>query len=1246
MLGPFLDLFILDDDVAALEGELAARQGDARLAALVPLAWHLRQRDCARALQLADEVEERLSSLRNGGVERSRKLARMQLVRAEVMALFADLDGALKQVTSAVESFERLQDPLGAGDGCWLLSVIWQDRGNRQQLAASLDQALAHYRAAGDPLRVEIVAARSLAQTAFADPAAAAAGLAKAFSEADSHHMLVNTWIMMAQGHVAALTDDPGVAIKYDLQCYRNTRDTGQIRQAMVCATNAGEGLATLGDLDAALEWSERGLAMARGTGWPGSMGVCLKQMGDVLRQLGRFDEARAFLREALQVMQALAGSRNQEQVMGSLGELAVAMGAYDEALGWFVQLEHGLSARNEPDLQMKARRGQATCLCRMGRPAEAARKLTQALELARDKGNSDEQIKALQVFAELHRDHALSAPPGMAAATATLHYLQQALKLADSVSGYALPVELLNQVAGAYAASGDYRSAYEYGLKATAARNQARVEEAQKRALALQIRHEIERAQADSDQHKRMAATLQEANATLETLGQIGREITGSLEANAVFDALLRHVSRLLDADSFVIYLLDASGQTLSTAFGIDGGRPHPMIARAVGHPTSNISRCARERREIVIDKSEGDVDTTTIPGTVPTMSMLFAPLEVGKRLLGVMTIQSQRPKAYGERECSIFRTLCAYGAIALDNAAAYGAVEAARRKTEGQEQELRIAAAAFESQQGMFITDADQTILRVNRAFTHITGFSGPEVIGRKPGMFRTPQQDDDFYETIAESARTKGSWEGEIWTRRKGGDSLPLWLSVTAVKAEAGAVTHYVVALVDITERKLAEDEIRNLAFYDPLTNLPNRRLLMDRLRHALATSARTSSTGGLLFIDLDNFKKLNDTRGHDVGDLLLGQVARRISSCLREADTVARLGGDEFVVLLEGLGPHALEAAEKIEVLASKILTVLNQPYLLDGKEHHSTPSIGVCLFRGQEMPVDELLKHADLAMYQAKAAGRNAVRFFDPAMQAAVTAHAALESDLRHALTHNQFVLHFQAQVDAGGNMVGAEALVRWRHPSRGMVAPGEFIPLAEETGLIVPLGHWVLEAACLQLRRWAEHPPAAHLTLAVNISARQFHDAGFVDNVLTVLERTGVDPRKLKLELTETLLVKDVDWIITKMNALIPTGLRFSLDDFGTGYSSLAYLKRLPLEQLKVDQSFVRDIFVDANDLAIVRAIVTLGHSLGLSVVAEGVETEEQRKFLLETGCHAFQGYLFGRPVPAEALLERLREPA
>jgi diguanylate cyclase (GGDEF)-like protein/PAS domain S-box-containing protein len=579
------------------------------------------------------------------------------------------------------------------------------------------------------------------------------------------------------------------------------------------------------------------------------------------------------------------------------------------------------------------------------------------------------------------------------------------------------------------------------------------------------------------------------------------------------------------------------------------------------------------------------------------------------------------------------------------IENGVSIGAVATFFDITERKlaDQELRIAAAAFKSQEGMFITDAAGVILRVNNTFIETTGYSAADAVGQKPSILKSGRHDAAFYKTLQETLDRDGYWHGEIWNRRKNGEIYPEWQTITAVFDANGRVTHYVSAFSDISKRKEAEDQIRNLAFYDPLTRLPNRRLLMDRLQHALISSVRNKRQGALLFIDLDNFKTLNDTQGHDVGDLLLVEVSDRLKSCIRECDTAARLGGDEFVVLLENLEEDEAAAAAHAEAVGEKVRTCIELSSVIQGREHHGSASIGITLFRGDVLTAEEMIKRADVALYQAKGAGRNTLRFFDPALQAKVAARANLETDLREGIQQGQFVLHYQPQVDGNGRMTGAEALVRWRHPVRGMVSPADFIPLAEENGLILPLGQWVLETACAQLAVWAEQTDMAHLTLAVNVSARQFRHPNFVEQVLAALGHAGIDPKKLKLEsqrlkleLTESMLLDDVESIIAKMNALKEHGVTFSLDDFGTGYSSLSYLKRLPLYQLKIDQSFVRDVLTDPNDAAIAQTIITLAHSMGLAVIAEGVETEAQREFLDIIGCRAYQGYLFSRPLPIE----------
>jgi len=550
--------------------------------------------------------------------------------------------------------------------------------------------------------------------------------------------------------------------------------------------------------------------------------------------------------------------------------------------------------------------------------------------------------------------------------------------------------------------------------------------------------------------------------------------------------------------------------------------------------------------------------------------------------------------------------------------------------------EDELRVAAIAFEAQEGIMVSDASQKILRVNQAFTRITGFLPQDVVGRTHEVLSSGWHDADFYASIETALDMEGRWEGEIWSRRKDGEVFPKWLNIKVVKDTMGLTTHYVGTFMDVTHRKAAEDQIRRLAFYDALTGLPNRRLLMDRLQQAIASATRSRQGGAILFIDLDHFKTLNDTMGHDKGDLLLQQVSNRLTDAVRGEDTVARLGGDEFVVMLENLGEDPQEVATRATAIGQKLIAALNKPYQLVGAEYHSTPSMGVALYFGNDTGIDDLLKQADMAMYQAKNSGRNCMRFFDPHMQAAVSGRAALENDIRRGILLGQFLLFYQPQVNAAGAVVGAEALLRWAHPERGMVSPANFIPVAEESGHILALGSWVLEAACAQLLVWADDPVTEGLTLAVNVSSRQFRQPDFADYVLGLLDYTGANPQRLKLELTESLLADNLEDLIGKMAVLRERGVGFSLDDFGTGYSSLSYLKRLPLDQLKIDRSFVSDVLTNPNDASIAKTIVTLGRGLGLSVIAEGVETAEQRDFLLAAGCDTYQGYFFSRPVPAD----------
>ncbi len=537
-----------------------------------------------------------------------------------------------------------------------------------------------------------------------------------------------------------------------------------------------------------------------------------------------------------------------------------------------------------------------------------------------------------------------------------------------------------------------------------------------------------------------------------------------------------------------------------------------------------------------------------------------------------------------------------------------------------------------------------ADGTTTYWNLAAERMYGFTQAEAIGRNLLDLIVPQHmHGSVREEMALMFATGSSFAAnEIKLKRKDGTLIDVYSSHTYVEI-LGQPPEMFCIDIDISRRKAAEEEALYLAFYDALTRLPNRRLLIDRLQQVIASSERSGLRAAVLFLDLDNFKTLNDSRGHAVGDLLLLEVAQRLQGCVRAEDTVARLGGDEFVVVMHNLSSIESEAAAQVRTVGEAMVAVLRQPYDLAGQQHHMTVSMGATLLHDHHASIDEILKQADMAMYRAKDAGRNTLRFFDPDMQQAVNQRALLEAQMHQGVRESQFALFYQAQVDDQGRVIGAEALVRWHHPDRGMVLPAVFIGLAEESGLILPLGRWVMQEALRQQALWRQDPALAHLRLAINVSARQFCQEDFVAQVLQVLEESGADPRCITLELTESVLLRDVESVISTMRTLKAHGLGFSLDDFGTGYSSMNYLKRLPLDQIKIDQGFVRNALSNPSDAAIADTIIRLAGKLGLGVIAEGVETTEHHRFLVSHGCLAFQGYLFGHPEPVRSLEQRTR---
>ncbi len=741
-----------------------------------------------------------------------------------------------------------------------------------------------------------------------------------------------------------------------------------------------------------------------------------------------------------------------------------------------------------------------------------------------------------------------------------------------------------------------------------------------------------------DITERKKIELDLQEQLRFASALNRIGRWIVELEDSHSLLEEIILEVSQTLNADRGLIYDISYSrGSANGICEWVNPLHPETPAVKTV-HLLESFKHSLTEIRRTqtcIISQADNANPFLLADGvseffhhTLGIKSLLWHPLAFREDGFYLLVLnQLYQSKVWSISEIDFLDSISHLLDVAVDKIRLINERALV-------EQDLRISATAFEAREGMLITNADQVILRVNQTFTRITGYAETEVIGQYPKILSSGKHDANFFQSMWERIYREHSWEGEIWNKRKNGEIYPEYLTITAVNNQHGLVVNYVATFTDISANKAAEKRIEQLAFYDPLTNLPNRRMLTDRLQQALASSFRTGKQGAILFIDLDHFKTINDTLGHAVGDQLLQQVAQRLNACVREGDTVARLGGDEFVVMLEDLSTAAIESAEQVEVVGEKILASLSEPYVLPKHELNNTPSIGATLFNGTLQSVDDLLKQADIAMYQVKQEGRNSLRFFDPKMQSAITARAALEDELRQALDKNQFELHYQIQMDSALTAIGAEALIRWRHPALGLVSPQQFITLAEETGLILPIGLWVLEAACQQIKRWQNTALTRDLRLAVNVSAQQFQQTDFAAQVIATLEKHQIPANRLKLELTESMLVDSVEQTISTMNQLKKLGVQFSLDDFGTGFSSLQYLKRLPLDQLKIDQSFVRDLTTDMSDQVIVRTIIAMAHSLNLEVIAEGVETEAQLQRLLNKGCTRFQGYLFSKPLP------------
>ena len=608
------------------------------------------------------------------------------------------------------------------------------------------------------------------------------------------------------------------------------------------------------------------------------------------------------------------------------------------------------------------------------------------------------------------------------------------------------------------------------------------------------------------------------------------------------------------------------------------------------------------------------------------------------GGQPFGVLTIYHSKANAFDRKTTDLLQEMASTVSMGLDRIDSR--TERTRHEAELKTNNARYHAILETSLDGFILIDWDSHIVDVNSAYVRKSGYSRDQLLQMRIADLQALDKPEQITNRINLLAH-EGSIQFETIHRTAEGKLWPLEVKAVMLPGDKPAIFAF---LRDLSERKRAEEEIINLGFYDPLTALPNRRLLMDRLRHAMAASVRSQAFGAVLFIDLDHFKDINDTEGHETGDLLLKEVAARLGILVREQDTIARLGGDEFIAVVEDLHRDKSQALDDARQVGEKLLHAFAQPYVLNGEEFVCTASIGIVMFRDHDVSIDDILRHSDMAMYGAKKSGRNTLRFFDPNMQHELEERTRLEADLRRGIQDQQLRLFCQPQVNSQGTITGAEVLLRWEHPERGMIPPMEFIPFAEQSGLITSIGQWVLEHSCLLLKSWEHFLPDQRFVLSVNVSAREFRQQNFVENLRRILKDTAVNPTRLGLEITETMLVEGIEEMIVKMVEMRGMGLKFSMDDFGTGYSSLSYLKKLPLNELKIDRSFVQDLGTDISDEAIVQTIIRMSETLGLSVVAEGVETEAQRAMLLEYGCQHFQGYLFGKPVPADRFTQLLKE--
>ncbi len=1292
-----MQFFADDERVEELEAHLLAAGGARAVAELLPLAWQLRQRDPSRALALTEEIEYAIRACGSEDAEQSR--ARLQIIRAEVHWLHGDLDLAELSLAAAQQIFTVLADPIGMGDCNWLAASVCHSRGDPKQRSGCLHAAQAQYEVGGELIRLAATNARLVFYSAFSDPVAARPKWQALIAAHNPMDSWVEAWVLAGEGVIASLTGQHGAAARAFLRAYEAAHRCGYYTVAANCAGNAGDSFAQLNDLAAGLQWSERALALARKIGSPSQSALACTHMGEVLRRLNRPVEAQTRLQEAREALAGLPTHTNQINVLSALADLALEVGDDSAALAWATQAEARAIAMQRREGQTKALRQQARALGHLGRTDEALVKVDASLSLAKETGNPTWQMDALRVLAELHRRHPLLGPPRGSSSSPALHHVLEALALARSIEGFFVPPELLEDAAADYAAIGDTASAYALALEAKQAQVRMHSKEASDRAMAMQVQQEMELAralEAAALQHARteqvLAQTraqllelqnkaLAESQAVQSTILEIGQLSTQSTDITVFLQAVHAALCRIMNAANFYVALYHPKENSVQYVYFVDEQELIPdSLQRLTLDPDgpSLTGRVIFHRRPLVITAGEvaAFASTGELLGLGPMAAhwMGYPLLDHQKNILGAIVIQSYDPQfRYSEDDQALFGLITNHVSNALEGFQS--------RDRLAQSLSRQSIVANF----GQFaLTDRglDELINEAAMSVTRGLGVEFCKVLQHQDdhelllvraaigwdvhGLGRIAiDQDSELHANLCLAQNdvvVVTDFRSDPRFTASAGEPEKVVLSGIAVMIHAGASSYGVLAvhaatcrsytdadvqfaqsianvLATAIERQESAERFTYLAQYDQLTGLPNRNLFRDRLTQAIARARREDGRPALLCLDLDRFKEINDTFGHETGDQVLRNVAGRLADCVRAGDTIARLGGDEFVIILDNL-----VTATDAEKLARKILLAFSQPTRLDSTDFYVTPSIGLAIYPEHGSDTNSLLKHADIAMYHAKNEGRNNFQLYSPRLSAVARDRVLLEGDLHKALDRDEFMLHYQAVVDLKTMRISsAEALLRWRHPERGIIAPADFIRVAEQTGLIVPIGEWVLHETCQQLKRWQTsglHPPG----IAINLSARQFRKTDLVETVAAALSHYDIDARQLKVEITESLLMENTDASIAMLYKFKEMGIQIALDDFGTGYSSLSYLRHFPIDILKIDQSFVRGVTTRVDDSALVKAMIGLAHALGLTTTAEGVEAGDQLAFLRANGCDHTQGYFFSKPISATKFADLLRE--